>query len=261
VRRLLPDTAMLEVGQVYDDLVLARPDDRAWVAVGMVTSVDGAASRDGATAALGGEADQHAFRALRAACDVILVGAGTVRAEDYGPPTGTAARRARRGARGLAAVPALALVSGSLDLDPAARVFSHPDHRPLVFTHGRASEAAARALAPVAEVVRCGDAEVDLLEVLYQLHRRGLGRVLCEGGPALNGALFALDAVDELFLTVDSRVVGGDAGRIVRSPAELAPAPRLRLVELFVHDDELLLHYRRSREERVDQDGHPGMDA
>jgi riboflavin-specific deaminase-like protein len=261
VRRLVPGAAPLALEQVYGELVLERPADRAWVAVGMVTSVDGAATREGVTAALGGEADHHAFRALRAACDVVLVGAGTARAEDYGPPTGTETRRRRRRERGLAAVPAMALVSGSLDLDPQARLFSDPQHRPLVFTHRRAPDAAARSLAPVAEVIRCGDHEVDLREVLDVLHRRDLGRVLCEGGPTLNGALFVSDAVDELFLTVDPTVAGGEAPRIVRSSAELASPPRLQLAELHEHEDELLLRYRRGRGSGAAHDGRSGVDG
>jgi riboflavin biosynthesis pyrimidine reductase len=246
VRRFLPGIEDLEVQDAYAELVLPQLPDRAWVAIGMVATVDGAAAREGATAALGGEADHHAFRALRDACDVVLVGAGTARAEDYGPPRGTPSRREGRRRRGLAATPRLAVVTGSLALDPGARLFGDPDHRPLVFTHAGAPRERRSALAEVADVVECGEREVDLQRVLEHLHTLALGRVLCEGGPSLNGALLALDAVDEVFLTVEPSLSGGAASRIVRSAEELPPR-RLELVGLAEHDGELLLRYRRRR--------------
>jgi riboflavin biosynthesis pyrimidine reductase len=248
VRRFVPDPAEEIVEQVYDDLVLPTVPGRSWFALGMVASVDGAAAVEGLTAGLGGTADHHAFRALRGACDAVLVGAGTVRAEHYGPIRGTPARRARRRAKGLAPAPRLVILSGSLDLDLGARVFQDPDHRPLLVTHDGAPPARARALAEVAELVRCGgDRGVDLGRLSVGLRERGLARVLCEGGPSLNGALLRADLVDEVFLTIDPVLVGGPAPRIVSGEEELAPRT-MRLMEVREHEGELLLRYRRSGE-------------
>jgi riboflavin-specific deaminase-like protein len=248
VRRLVPEVRDEPLEQVYADLVLPTRRDRAWIALGMVATVDGAAALDGDTATLGGSADHHAFRALRGACDAILVGAGTVRAEDYGPTTGTAARRRHREAKGLSAAPRLVIVSGSLDLDPRARVFGDPDHRPLVVTHAGAAGARIQALEPLADVVALGEQAVDLEQVAATLPDRGLHRVLCEGGPTLNAALLGVDLVDELFLTLDPLLVGGDASRIVASDDPATPR-RFRLIELHEHDGEVLLRYQRDRSE------------
>jgi riboflavin-specific deaminase-like protein len=246
VRRLIPSVADESLEEVYAELTLPQLPDRPWVALGMVSSIDGAATRDGETAALGGAGDHHAFRALRAAGDAILVGAGTVRIEGYGPPIGTAARRRSREARGLTPVPRLVIVSGSLGLDPGVRVFADPEHPPLIVTAEDAPRERLEALRRVAEVVPCGQRQVDLARMLAELHARGLHRILCEGGPTLNGGLLRLDAVDEVFLTIDPSLLGGSAPRICVDAGGASPR-RMRIVELREHQDELLVRYRRAR--------------
>lgn len=251
MRKLLPasDGSHRPVGleQLYAGLTLAAPtrSDRARVAVGMVSSVDGAAARDGRTRELGGAADRQAFGRLRAACDAVLVGAGTVRAENYRPPTGTAARRTDRTARGLAAVPTLVIVSGTLDLDVHHRVFSDPSHRPVLLTHEASPSTRREALAKVADLLVLGCDEVDLEAGLRWLAAHGLGRVLCEGGPTLNGAMFAADLVDEVFLTLAPIAIGGAAPRIVTSSEQTGRD--LELVQLHAHEHEVMLHYRVRR--------------
>lgn len=249
MRRLLPDQVPLEPADTYAGLTLRAPAPgagRPWIAVGMVASADGAAAVDGRTAALGGEADRAAFLALRGACDAILVGAGTVRDEDYGPPAGGDRRRADRVARGLAPVPRLVVVSGSLSLDPQHRVFGDPDARPLLLTTAGADAARRRRLAEVADLVDCGDERLELELAAAELARRGLKRVLCEGGPRLNGSLLAAGLVDELFLTVAAVALGGPAPRIAVAQAA-GPASALELISVHEHAGELLLRYHVGR--------------
>jgi riboflavin-specific deaminase-like protein len=243
VRRLVPDPREERLDDVYGDLVLPTRSGRAWIALGMVASVDGAASVGGVTEDLGGPADRRAFRALRSACDAILVGAGTVRDEDYGPGAGTVERRRDREAKGLAPTPRLVIVSGSLALDPTARVFSDPGNRPLVVTSAAAPRERAARLGQVAEVLSVGRERVDLAALAMTLPQRGLHRVLCEGGPTLNASLVAEDLVDELFLTIDPVLVGGEASRIVAGSGATGRRP-LQLVELREHEGELLLRYQ-----------------
>jgi riboflavin-specific deaminase-like protein len=249
VRRLLPepDTAERPVAEAYADIVLPAPaaGRRAHVAIGMVASVDGAASVQGRSGALGGEADGVAFRALRAACDAIVVGAGTVRAEDYGPPTGDAARRSRRTAAGLAPVPRLVVVSGSLSIPTDARVLSDPDNPPLV-VGATAAQAAdpgrVAALADVAEVVLLEGDRVEPAALVALLADRGLARLLVEGGPSLNAQLLAAGVVDEVFLTLAPVLAGETAHRIVQG-ALPDPPLALALTSVLHHEGELLLRY------------------
>lgn len=250
MRRLLPEFAEIALEDVYDGLRL--PDggpglERAAVVLGMVTSVDGAVSVDGRSGGLGGAADGVAFRRLRDACDAILVGAGTVRAEDYGPPRASPDRAAARVAGGAAPGPQLLVVTARADLHPGARLFRARRDAgvpaPIVVTRELAPPGAVEALRRVAEVVSFGRDEVDLEATLRWCASRGWRRVLCEGGPALAGALLADDLLDEVFVTVAPTLVGGDAGRIVTSPPDI-PHADLELIEVHEHGGELLLRYR-----------------
>ena len=99
--------------------------------------------------------------------------------------------------------------------------------------------------APV-EVVPLPD--VSPAAVLADLRRRGIRALLCEGGPRLNGALLACDAVDELFLTLAPLLAGNAvAPRIVEGDGLAAPI-RLELAWALSHDDELYLRYRIARD-------------
>lgn len=205
------------------------------VRVNFVSSADGAVSLDGRSGGLGSDGDRRVFGVLRELAEVVLVGAGTVRTEDYGG--------ARRPTRGRDLPPPIAVVTGSADLDPAAPLFTGTGVPPLVLTtSGAPAERRARLVDAGADLAVLDDLEPASL--LAELDRRGLHRVLCEGGPSLFGALVAADAVDELCLTVAPLLAAGDAGRIATGPA--GPAPRtMSLVGVLTEQDELMLHYRR----------------
>ena len=110
----------------------------------MVVSVDGATQVDGRSGGLGGPADRRMFLSLRSIADVILVAAGTVRAEHYGPPRTSPDQRAQRLAHGQAECPRIAIVSGSLDLDLDAALFTEATEPPLLFTSPAADPAKVR---------------------------------------------------------------------------------------------------------------------
>jgi riboflavin biosynthesis pyrimidine reductase len=234
----------------YEGLVLA-PEGiaRPWVALGMVTSVDGAASHEGRTAGLGGAADRLAFRRLRDAADIILVGAGTVRDEDYGPGVPDAARRRARVARGLAPSPRLVIVTAVGRLAADHRVFTGQDGgpRPVVIAPATVDDATRQrleALTDVADVRRVGGRTVEGRHIVDVLAALGAGGVLCEGGPLLAGSLAEQDLIDEVFVTVAPVMLAGAASRIVSSENPTQPRD-LELVELWEADGELLLRYRR----------------
>jgi riboflavin biosynthesis pyrimidine reductase len=224
VRQLFPDVVdSVDPLGVYRDLpvVAGRPAVR----LNMISSVDGSTAVDGLSGALGGPADRKVFAALRRLADVVLVAAGTVRAERYGPGP----------------LP-IAVVSGTLQLDWDTPFFTAAEHRPLVVTHARAPAGAVQRAGEVADVLVAGDSSVDLDRAVELLGERGFAHVLAEGGPSLNGALAAAGVLDELCLTLAPRLVSGDARRILTGPA-LAPSPRLTLRTLCEEDGYLFLRY------------------
>ena len=148
-------------------------------------------------------ADRRVFVVFRELTDVVLVCAGTARAEDHGGARTTEARREWRLEHGLAAVPPIAVVSASARLDPASRLFTDTSVPPLIFTTSSAPSADRQRLADAgATVLELGENSVDSAAILDTLDRLGLRRVLCEGGPSLFGRLIADDVVDDFCLTL-----------------------------------------------------------
>lgn len=246
MRQLLPEPGDVDPVAAY--LAAPRPvsDHRPWVAVSMVSSLDGATAVGGRSGALGGEADRAVFRAVRAIADVVLVAAGTVRTEGYGPvrlADGVVATRVAAGRP--ATPPRLAVVSASLDVD--LRRAADGPVRPLVLTTLDADPARRAALEEVAEVRAHGEGRVDMATALRGLRADGAEVVVCEGGPSLNAALVAEDLVDEWCVTLAPAVVGGDSARVVLGAGELAPLQDLVLASLLEEDGVLLGRWLRRR--------------
>lgn len=207
------------VDEVMLPTLYSYPDElrKCWVRANFITSMDGAASVDGKSGGLAGSGDRALFTVMRELADVILVGAGTVRSENYGGAQLTVVARQDRQARGQAEVPPIAIVSRSGQLDRDMKVFTHTEVPPLVLTSAAAASKARSLLGAAAEVLDCsGDdpESVDPATLLTVLAARGLMRVLTEGGPSLLGTFIADDLLDELCLTIAPTVVGGDSGRI-----------------------------------------------
>ncbi|TDB70759.1 pyrimidine reductase family protein [Micromonospora sp. KC721] len=232
-----------------DDAELTRLYGRAdhpRLRVNFVTSPDGAVSLDGYSAGLSGVPDKRVFGLLRMLCDGLVVAAGTLRHEGYRAVRLSGPRRAWRRDHGLAEYPTLVVVSRSLALDPAQPALADAPVRPVVLTTGAATAPAG--LADVVDLVRLGDDTVDLAAALTDLRRRGLGQLLCEGGPQLFGALTAADLVDELCLTVSPLLAGAGPGRITAGGPSAPRALGLRHV-LAADDGVLLLRYVRAARE------------
>jgi riboflavin biosynthesis pyrimidine reductase len=204
-----------------------------------VTSIDGAVSVAGGPAGLSSPTDKRIFGILRMLCDALLVGAGTLRQEQYRALRLDERRRRWRHEHGRPAHPTLVVVSGSLDLDPGQPAFADAPVRPIVLTTTNAPADRRRRLAAVADVVATGEQTVDLAGGLDQLHARGHRQLLCEGGPQLFGALTAAGAVDEICLTVAPLLAGAGAGRITAGPT--GPVRAMRLTQVLAADDGMLL--------------------
>lgn len=227
-----------------DDDLLARltfPAEGAWLRMNFVSSLDGAATRQERSGGLGDTADHRLFNLLRYHADVVLVAAGTVRTEGYGAMRVGDAAASWRVQRGLPPHPTFALVSRSLNLDPASPIFTDAPVRPLVYTVVDADPARRHALRDVADVVDVGARTVDAVELKRDLAYRGLPRIHCEGGPSLFGSFLAAHVIDALHLTVAPTLEAGSAKRIT-DDARFTPTD-MELVTVLRSGSELLLHY------------------
>ncbi len=187
------------------------------VEVCMITTPDGAIDQHGRSRPLGGPADQQRLIDLRSAASVVLVGAGTARAENYGPPS-------RKDLR-------IGVVTLSCALDFASPLF--------VSGAGFVVTTTTAPAVPV-DSVRAGTDTIDFVAVLGQLPH---GIVHVEGGPQLNAALFDADLVDAINLTVSPHLVGSRGPGISAAPH--APR-RFSLVSQELREGFVFVRYERT---------------
>jgi riboflavin biosynthesis pyrimidine reductase len=214
LRRIHPEPAMdVTIRETYD---VARPvpGDRPWIELCMVASLDGSTVVDGRSGGLSNPHDSEVFLTLRDLADVIVVGAGTARAEGYGPPRKAGQR--------------VGVVSNSGRVDATSPLFASgagflivPDSAPTT----------------TVETVRAGATSVDLGLAASMLSGvvAGVAFVHAEGGPRLNGALAAADLIDELNLTLSPRLAGGDGSRLTVGGTDVSSA--FELAHLVVDED------------------------
>lgn len=181
-----------------------------WVRMNFATTIDGAVTDStGLSAGVSSEDDKRVFALLRATCDVVLVGAGTATAENYGPVKVRPSMSSLRTMSGRDALPRLVIVTNSATISPDARAFAdHEGPRTTVVTCGAADPQRVDALRQVADVMVAGDETVDLLTLMTELSHDGERRVLCEGGPTLFASLLEADLVDDLCLTTSPIISG-----------------------------------------------------
>ena len=226
MRRLLPDPGPTSVSE---QLETYRPwerasEERPLVGMNFVATVDGRATIEGRSGPIGSDADTQMLVGLRKRFEAVMIGAGTMRAERYGPME-----------------PLVVLVSGRLDLPWDAPLFTDAGGEALVFT---ASEAEPPETAASVEVVR-HEGAVNLREALRHLRQeRGIRALLSEGGPHLHAQMQADGLVDDLFLTIAPKLSGGGAPRITEG--SLPSVADLELAWLLEEDGELFARYRRA---------------
>jgi riboflavin-specific deaminase-like protein len=243
LEQLFPERRELEVGQAYAELDLRQlaPSFRPYVVANMISSADGRATLHGRTRTLSTETDKKLFLELRTLVDAVMVGTGTIALERYGPLLRSEDHRERRRARGLEPVPLAVTASRTMELPVETRLFQDPDSRIVVITN---SEREPPAVPAKIVVERTPGPEIDFaigLERLRAKHR--VRALLVEGGPTLLGAMVLANVVDELFLTLAAKLVGGDGERSLLEGYALDDPADLALKSVLREGDYLYLRY------------------
>jgi riboflavin biosynthesis pyrimidine reductase len=233
MRRIYPLPAeMVSIAQAY---TADRPPraGRPWVGVCMVASIDGSTVQDGRSAGLGNANDAEVLATLRRFADVVIVGAGTVRAERYGPPKKPGLR--------------IGVVTNSGAVDTSSKLFTSgsgfvvaPEGVHIAGVDGVDGVGGVDVLrggVGAVDVLRAGNGRVDLPLAIERLDQivPGVRAVQAEGGPRLNAALAEHDLIDELNLTLSPRVVGGTGSRLLSGAPHLDA--RFELAHLLVDDE------------------------
>jgi riboflavin biosynthesis pyrimidine reductase len=217
------------------ELAACYADAPEGVLANMIFSADGAAAFGGRAGPLSCPVDQQLLKILRGFADVVLVGAGTARAENYGPVRLTETRRA--------APPPIAVVSRTGVLP--TRLFSNPDQPPILVTCAQAAAQHDLSSDDRRHVLVAGEHSVDVARAVALLRAEGMHRILCEGGPTLLDELVEADAVAELCVTVAPKLAASQPVGQRLAPSRLVAPVTMRLAHALVHDDYLFLKYCR----------------
>ena len=223
-------------------LVDKAPEGRPYLALNMVSTADGKAAMDWRTRGISTDVDRELFHHLRTQADAVMVGAGTVRAVRYGTVTKTDELRAKRVDEGVREVPLAVIVSGRLDLPADLPILNVPDQPVVIAT---ASDAVIPDLGEQVTYERVGDDLPLLMARLRSEH--GVRAVLCEGGPTLNSILLAAGLVEELFMTLHPKLLGGAAALTIVAGRALVDPVELELVSLAEAESELYTRWRLKR--------------
>jgi riboflavin biosynthesis pyrimidine reductase len=223
MQRVFPPPAeSLSVADAYGDARPTVSSGRPWIGLCMVASVDGSTVLDGESRGLSSDTDREVLLTLRQLADMIIVGAGTVRAEGYGVPKKPGQR--------------IGIVSRTGDIDPSLDLI----------TSGSGFLILPEDAPPTTiDCIRAGVGDLDLDLAVRNLP--GAPRfVQVEGGATLNGALTQADLIDEINLTTSPQIVGGDGSRVTKNAPPTSR--RFDLFQLCEDDGFLFSRYVRRRD-------------
>ncbi|WP_051063148.1 dihydrofolate reductase family protein [Ilumatobacter nonamiensis] len=231
LRRVLPaaDSTEIDLADAYA-APLGSHEDRPWVGLCMVASIDGSTVVDGVSAGLSSPNDSGVLIQLRSIADVIVVGAGTVRGEGYGVPK-------RPGQR-------IGVVTNSGSIDPTTALFESGAG---FLISSEATELDSRIERDL-DVIRVGARSVDLRGAFAHIPQLcpDVSFIQVEGGATLNAAIAAADLFDELNVTTSPATVGGSGPRLFHGGVD--HTRRYELAQMLV-DDESFVFSRWARRE------------
>ena len=190
--------------------------------------------------------DHDLLLQLRARADAVMSGARTVDSVPVNLGPGSAKYRRMRVKLGLAEYNLRVIVSGSASIDPNAEIFKHKFSPIIILATERADKKRVERLSKLgAEVAIFGKKDLDFARALRWLReKRGVKRLLCEGGGEINAALFRAGLVHEVYQTLCPVIFGGrDAPTLADGEGieKLHDAIRLKMKAMKRHGDELYL--------------------
>ncbi len=206
------------------------PPDRPYVFINMVSSLDGKATVSGSASGIGSKVDRQVMNNLRALSDGVMVGAGTLRAEKISLSVPEHLSRLRS--------------STGRSSQPLAIIASHDPHPPL---HNLLNSKPHNTL-NTSDLSSPEELKLEMQDILRAIRNsHSIERLLVEGGPSLNHSLLSANLVDEIFLTISPKILGGsteDISTIVEGTTENLPGVmNSKLVSINIHQSEVFLRY------------------
>ncbi len=227
-----------------------KSDRRPYILLNYALSLDGKLSTEQRDPVrFTSRIDRGLMDEIRADADAVLIGAGTLRAEDPPVRIKAARRRDERRRKGKPPHPVSVILSRSMQLPRTGRYWEDDQVERIIATTEQAKDEQVLAFKDLAEVIRVGRTAVDLHEFCRMLAGRGIGRLLVEGGGEVNMAFWEAGLVDEVYLTLCPVVIGGSTAPTAADGRGFASdgLRKLRLVETRRVGQELFLRYRAVR--------------
>lgn len=215
------------------------------VAVNAATSVDGKlASRQREQLAISGEADFARVDRMRADHDAVMVGVGTVLADDPSLTLDDPELVEARVERGEDPHPTRIIADSTARTPPNADILNDEAPTYVLVSEAVPPEHVTSLSNAGATIIRAGESRVDLAGALEALEGQGIDRLMVEGGGEVIFSLFDAGLVDELSVFIGSLVIGGrDAPTLADGPGFTDEFPRLALESVSRLDDGVLLEY------------------
>ncbi len=215
------------------------------VVVNAAMSVDGKlSSRERRQIAISGSVDFDRVDALRAESDAVMVGVGTVLADDPSLTVDDAGRKQERIDAGKPANPARVVADSRIRTSPDARVLDDAAETYLLVSEVAPADFVTQMRETGATVIQAGENRVDLEAALAELESHGIETLMVEGGGEIIASLFEADLVDRLSVFVGSLVIGGrNAPTLADGDGFVEEFPELTLESVEEVDDGVLLSY------------------
>lgn len=225
--------------------------NRPFVTANFAVTWDGRVSTRRKTATdFSSKVDKRRLLEIRATGDAVLVGHGTVAADNMAMGMPSETLRAARVARGQCEYPLRVILTNSGRLDPELKVFQGRFSPIIVFSTARMPQRIRDALAATVTLHLAEASTVDLTQMLVTLREEyGVLRLVCEGGPQLFRSLLVARLVDEIHVTFCPRIFGSEKAPTITGPAGdfLPSSVHCALREMKVVGDECFLRYRVER--------------
>lgn len=222
--------------------VTARP----FVFINSAMSVDGKISSfERCQIRISGQEDKARVDRLRAENDAIMVGVGTVLADDPSLRIKSQSYRNERRMKGWTEVPLRVIADSRARTPPSAQALG--PGAIVAVSRAAARERLDRIASTGSEIIVCGSDNVDLAELFSRLFDKGVRRLMVEGGATLNWSLLNLGLVDEIYVYVGAMIIGGaNAPTLVDGPGFRKHFPRLTLSQVQPLDEGVLLKWKVS---------------
>jgi 2,5-diamino-6-(ribosylamino)-4(3H)-pyrimidinone 5'-phosphate reductase len=221
---------------------------RPYVIVNVAMSADGKLStRQRRQVRISGEEDFKRVDRLKAASDAVIVGIGTVLADDPSLTVKSPDLKSQRRKQGKDEHPIRVVVDSRLRIPPEASVLHNGEGLRVIACSRLADDARLCAIAPLATVIQAGDQQVDLAVLLDELSMMGVGQLMVEGGGTLIWSLLEFGLVDEISCFIGGLIIGGeDAPTLADGIGFIDEASfvKLRLINVEPLDQGVLLCWK-----------------